>query len=188
MSGDQASAEASAASRSRSGSDSPTYVQYGRFSGDMSTGNFGVSMASGRTVSQEVASVSPWTSQSTAAAISIGVAFGSPSGIWAASRRNAWPDYSGRSSSSTGSSFPAFVSAISMSSVFAIQSRWFPVIGSGGGSDWGSQSRNSVSPAFTSAFVYSAQYSRSARASVRDASAADSIRTARAKGSPERIV
>ncbi|WP_144019488.1 ABC transporter permease, partial [Piscirickettsia salmonis] len=42
--------------------------------------------------------------------------------------------------------------------------------------------------AFTLAFVYLAQYSRLARASVMDALAADYIRTARAKGLPERTV
>ncbi|MGV8293911.1 ABC transporter permease, partial [Pseudomonas aeruginosa] len=52
MLGDQASAEALAALRLRLGLDLPTYVQYGRFLGHMLTGNFGVSMASGRTVLQ----------------------------------------------------------------------------------------------------------------------------------------
>ena len=61
MLGDQASAEALAALRLRLGLDLPTYVQYGRLLGDILTGNFGVSMASGRTVLQEVALVLPWT-------------------------------------------------------------------------------------------------------------------------------
>ena len=43
-------------------------------------------------------------------------------------------------------------------------------------------------PAFTLAFVYLAQYSRLARASVMEALSADYIRTARAKGLPERSV
>lgn len=45
-----------------------------------------------------------------------------------------------------------------------------------------------VLPAFTLAFVYLAQYSRLARASVMDALSADYIRTARAKGLPESTV
>jgi peptide/nickel transport system permease protein len=45
-----------------------------------------------------------------------------------------------------------------------------------------------VLPAFTLAFVYLAQYSRLARASVMEALSADYIRTARAKGLPERSV
>ena len=43
-------------------------------------------------------------------------------------------------------------------------------------------------PAFTLAFVYLAQYSRLARASVLEALSADNIRTARAQGVPERSV
>jgi peptide/nickel transport system permease protein len=45
-----------------------------------------------------------------------------------------------------------------------------------------------VLPAFTLAFVYIAQYSRLARASMIDVLSADYIRTARAKGLPELVV
>jgi ABC-type dipeptide/oligopeptide/nickel transport system permease component len=189
MLGDQASAEALAALRLRLGLDLPTYVQYGRFLGDMLTGNFGVSMASGRTVLQEVALVLPWTLQLTAAAILIGVAFGLPLGIWAALRRNAWPDYLGRLLSLTGLSFPAFVSAILMLLVFAIQLRWFPVIGSGGGSDWGSQLRNLVLPAFNLGLIMMAYVMRVTRSSMLGVMGEDYVRTARAKGvRPWRLV
>ena len=189
MLGDQASAEALAALRLRLGLDLPTYVQYGHFLGDMLTGNFGVSMASGRTVLQEVALVLPWTLQLTAAAILIGVAFGLPLGIWAALRRNAWPDYLGRLLSLTGLSFPAFVSAILMLLVFAIQLRWFPVIGSGGGSDWGTQLRNLVLPAFNLGLIMMAYVMRVTRSSMLGVMSEDYVRTARAKGvRPWRLV
>lgn len=189
MLGDQASAEALAALRLRLGLDLPTYVQYGRFLGDMLTGNFGVSMASGRTVLQEVALVLPWTLQLTAAAILIGVAFGLPLGIWAALRRNAWPDYLGRLLSLTGLSFPAFVSAILMLLVFAIQLRWFPVIGSGSGSDWGTQLRNLVLPAFNLGLIMMAYVMRVTRSSMLGVMGEDYVRTARAKGvRPWRLV
>src|SRR5690606_40904942 len=45
-----------------------------------------------------------------------------------------------------------------------------------------------VLPAFTLAFVYIAQYSRLARASMMDALSADYIRTARAKGMSDTVV
>ncbi|CAB3737952.1 Glutathione transport system permease protein GsiC [Achromobacter deleyi] len=189
MLGDQASAEALAALRLRLGLDLPTYVQYGRFLGDMLTGNFGVSMASGRTVLQEVALVLPWTLQLTAAAILIGVVFGLPLGIWAALRRNAWPDYLGRLLSLTGLSFPAFVSAILMLLVFAIQLRWFPVIGSGGSGDWVSQLRNLVLPAFNLGLIMMAYVMRVTRSSMLGVMGEDYVRTARAKGvRPARLI
>jgi ABC-type dipeptide/oligopeptide/nickel transport system permease component len=182
MLGDQASAEALAALRLRLGLDLPTHVQYLRFLGDMLTGDFGVSMASGRTVLQEVALVLPWTLQLTAAAIVIGVVFGLPMGIWAALRRNAWPDYLGRLLSLTGLSFPAFVSAILMLLVFAIQLRWFPVIGSTGSGDWTTQLRGLVLPAFNLGLIMMAYVMRVTRSSMLGVMGEDYVRTARAKG------
>ncbi|KRC70946.1 Glutathione transport system permease protein GsiC [compost metagenome] len=182
MLGDQASAEALAALRLRLGLDLPTHVQYLRFLGDMLTGDFGVSMASGRTVLQEVALVLPWTLQLTAAAIVIGVVFGLPMGIWAALRRNAWPDYLGRLLSLTGLSFPAFVSAILMLLVFAIQLRWFPVIGATGSGDWATQLRSLALPAFNLGLIMMAYVMRVTRSSMLGVMGEDYVRTARAKG------
>lgn len=189
MLGDQASAEALAALRLRLGLDLPMHEQYLRFLGDMLTGNFGVSMASGRTVLQEVSLVLPWTLQLTAAAILIGVLFGLPMGIWAALRRNAWPDYLGRLLSLTGLSFPAFVSAILMLLVFAIQLRWFPVIGNSASADWGTQLRNLVLPAFNLGLIMMAYVMRVTRSSMLGVMGEDYVRTARAKGvRPMRLI
>jgi len=189
MLGDQASAEALAALRVRLGLDQPVYQQYLQFLADMLTGNFGVSMASGRTVLQEVALVLPWTLQLTAAAILLGVVFGLPLGIWAALRRNAWPDYLGRVISLTGLSFPAFVSAILMLLVFAIQLRWFPVISNSTGGGWANQLRDLALPAFNLGLIMTAYVMRVTRSSMLGVMGEDYVRTARAKGvRPLRLV
>ena len=189
MLGDQASAEALDALRVRLGLDQPVYQQYLNFLADMLTGNFGVSMASGRTVLQEVALVLPWTLQLTAAAIVLGVVFGLPLGIWAALRRNAWPDYLGRVISLTGLSFPAFVSAILMLLVFAIQLRWFPVISNSSGGGWTNQLRDLALPAFNLGLIMTAYVMRVTRSSMLGVMGEDYVRTARAKGvRPLRLV
>lgn len=182
MLGDQASAQALTALRAQMGLDQPVSVQYFSFLRDMLTGNFGVSMSSGRTVLTEVALVLPWTVQLTAAAITIGVVFGLPLGIWAALRRNAWPDYFGRVLSLTGLSFPAFVSAILMLLVFAIQLRWFPVIGSATSGNWETQLRALVLPAFNLGLIMMAYVMRVTRSSMLGVLGEDYVRTARAKG------
>jgi glutathione transport system permease protein len=180
--GDQASAEALAALRTRWGLDAPVYVQYLHFLRDMLSGNLGVSMSSGRTVLQEVALVLPWTIQLTLAAMAIGLAFGLPLGIWASLRRNAWPDYIGRVLSLTGLSFPAFVSGILMLLVFAIQLRWFPVIGTTSQGNWIAQLRGLALPAFNLGLIMMAYVMRVTRASMLGVMGEDYIRTARAKG------
>lgn len=189
MLGDQASAEALAALRTQLGLDMPLPMQYLHFLRDMLTGHFGTSMATGRTVLQEVALVLPWTIELTIASILIGSLFGIPLGMWAALRRNAWPDYLGRLLSLTGLSFPAFVSGILMLLVFSIQLNWFPVIGSSVDGGWVERVRNLVLPAFNLGLIMTAYVMRITRASMLSVMSEDYVRTARAKGvRPMRLV
>lgn len=181
MLGDQASAQALNALRKQMGLDLPMYLQYLHFMGDMMSGNFGASMASGRTVLQEVALVLPWTLQLSLASIAIGLVIGLPLGIWAALRRNAWPDYLGRLLSLVGLSFPSFVSAILLLLVFAVHLRWLPVITSMD-QGVGVQLRNLALPAFNLGLIMAAYVMRVTRSSMLNVMSEDFIRTARAKG------
>lgn len=179
--GDRASAAALDALRTQMGLNLPAYVQYLHFMHDMLTGNFGVSMTSGRTVLHEVSLVLPWTLQLAIAAIVIGLIIGLPLGMWAALRRNAWPDYLGRMLSLVGLSFPSFVSAILMLLVFAVQLRWLPVITSlDSGVDV--QLRNLALPALNLGLIMAAYVMRVTRSSMLGVMGEDFIRTARAKG------
>ncbi|RZF24002.1 ABC transporter permease [Paraburkholderia sp. UYCP14C] len=181
MLGDHASAQALTALRKQMGLDLPMYVQYLHFMRDMMSGNFGESMASGRTVLEEVALVLPWTLQLSLASVAIGLVIGLPLGIWAALRRNAWPDYLGRVLSLVGLSFPSFVSAILLLLVFAVHLRWLPVITS---MDQGVavQLRNLALPAFNLGLIMAAYVMRVTRSSMLNVMSEDFIRTARAKG------
>ncbi len=94
-----------------------------------------------------------------------------------------------------GYSAPVFWTGIILIILFASMLPIFPVsdMRSAGGPQDGWAGvldvlHHLVLPAFTLAFVYLAQYSRLARASVMEALSADYIRTARAKGLPESTV
>jgi len=182
MLGDQASAEALAALRTQLGLDRPVHEQYLAFLGDVLTGDLGEAMSTGRPVLTEVLNVLPWTLQLTAAAIFLGSLFGLPLGVWAALRRNAWPDYLGRLVSLAGLSFPAFVSAILMLLVFAIQLGWFPVVSTTGATTWTEELRNLALPAFNLGLIMMAYVMRVTRSSMLGVMGEDYIRTARAKG------
>jgi len=182
MLGDYATAEALAALRSKLGLDRPLHEQYFRFMSDALQGDFGYSMSNGHSVWSEVAEVLPWTIQLTVTSILIGISFGIPLGVWAALRRDAWPDYLSRFLSLAGLSFPAFVSGILLLLVFAIELNWFPVIGSTtAGNPW-NQWRGLVLPAFNLGLIMTAYVMRVTRSSVLNVLGEDYIRTARAKG------
>ncbi|MFT4063491.1 ABC transporter permease [Paraburkholderia sp.] len=182
MLGDQASAQALSALRAQLGLNLPLHTQYLHFLTDVLSGNLGNSLSNGQSVLREVAAVLPWTLQLTIAAIVVGVGLGLPLGIWAALRRNAWPDYVTRLLSLAGLSFPAFVSGILMLLVFAIELDWFPVIGSTtSGNPW-NQWRGLVLPAFNLGLIMTAYVTRVTRSSMLGVLGEDYIRTARAKG------
>lgn len=189
MLGDRASAASLAALRSKLGLDQPLYVQYLKFLGDILAGNLGQSLTSGNSVVHEVLLVLPSTIELTVAAILIGLVFGLPLGIAAALSRNGWIDYLSRVVSLVGLSFPAFVSGILMLIVFAIQLRWFPVLGNTSGSSFSARLHALALPAFNLGLIMTAYVMRVSRAAMLEVLSEDYIRTARAKGvDPTRLI
>jgi len=191
MLGDRASAASLAALRGKLGLDQPVYVQYLKFLGDILGGNLGQSMSSGHSVVHEVLLVLPSTIELTLAAIAIGLLCGLPLGIAAALGRNGWIDYLSRVVSLVGLSFPAFVSGILMLMAFAIELRWFPVLGnaSGGGDTFAQRLHALALPAVNLGIIMTAYVMRVSRAAMLDVLSEDYIRTARAKGvGPTRLV
>lgn len=179
--GDQASEESLAAIRAQLGLDQPIHVQYIDFLAKAITGDFGRSLATGRSVLSEVATVLPYTLELTASALVIGALFGIPLGTYAALYRNLWPDYFSRVLSLVGLSFPAFVSGILMLLAFAVHLRWFPVIGTSG-SGVGGHFRSLALPALNLGLIMTAYITRVTRSSMLGVLNEDYIRTARAKG------
>ncbi|BCB18962.1 ABC transporter permease [Bosea sp. ANAM02] len=181
--GDQASAEALAALRTKLGLDQPLHTQYLTFLADVFTGNLGTSMSTGRSVIHEMLTVLPSTIELTLAAIAVGLIFGLPLGIAAALTRNGWMDYVSRIVSLVGLSFPAFVSGILMLIVFAIQLGWFPVLGgAASGTDLADRMRQLALPALNLGIIMMAYVMRVTRSAMLGVLTEDYIRTARAKG------
>mgnify|MGYP003700605919 FL=1 len=180
--GDQASMEAIEQLRSRLGLDRPLPVQYVEFMAGVLTGDWGVSMVSGRPVIQEILKVLPATLELTFVSLVLGAVIGIPLGVWSAVKRNKLPDYVTRLASLLGLSFPAFVSAVLLLLVFAIQLRWFPVISSGHGTTLGERMRDLALPAINLGLIMAAYITRVSRSSMLEVLGQDYVRTARAKG------
>jgi peptide/nickel transport system permease protein len=186
--GEQASATSIKAMRQKLGLDQPMVFQYLDFLGGVVRGDWGVSMATGRPVVAEVLNVLPYTIELTVAALILGLAFGVPMGIWAAVNRNRIPDYLTRIVSLLGLSAPAFVSAVILLLLFAIQLRWFPVISSGQDTSLGGKLRDLALPAVNLGLIMAAYITRVTRSAMLEVLSQDYVRTARAKGVPNNVV
>ena len=180
--GDQASMEAIDALRARLGLNRPLPVQYVDFMAGVLTGDWGVSLVSGRPVIEEIVKVLPATIELTVVSLVLGAVTGIPLGVWSAVRRNKLPDYLTRLLSLIGLSFPAFVSAVLLLLVFAIHLRWFPVISSGQGETFSDRLRDLALPAINLGLIMAAYITRVSRSAMLEVLGQDYVRTARAKG------
>ncbi len=185
--GDQASREAIEALHVKLGLDRPIPLQYASFLADALRGDWGVSMVTGQPVLAEVLDVLPWTIDLTLVSLALGILIGVPLGVWSAVRRNRFADYVIRVASLAGLSFPAFVSAIILLFLFAIELRWFPVISARKGSlhAW---TQSITLPAISLGLNSAAYITRVTRSAMLEVLSEDYVRTARAKGAPERLV
>lgn len=187
--GDQASVESIAALHHRLGLDRPIIVQYLQFMLGVVQGNLGTSMITGRSISAEILNVLPYTMELTIASLLLGVMLGVPAGVWAAVRRNRSADFILRLVSLIGLSLPAFVAAIILLMVFAIDLRWFPVISAGGGDGLFERLRQMALPTLSLALIMMAYITRVTRSAMLEVLNQDFVRTARAKGaSPHAVV
>lgn len=114
-------------------------------------------------------------------ALIIASALGLFLGVRAGLRPGSAADHASMGLAMVGISLPNFVIGASLMIVFSLQLGWLPVAG------WGGY-RHLLLPAFTLALPYSAYLARLARSGTIEVMQEDFIRTARAKGLPEREV
>jgi peptide/nickel transport system permease protein len=191
------------------GLDQPLYLQYLTWVRSMLTGNWQYSFFLNRPVSQAIASRLPATLILMATAFVVQEAIGLPAGILAALRRYSFFDQAVTFLSYLFYAMPTFWLGLIMILVFAVSLGMFPVAGiidvrmtgapflTPDYNAWFSQhplsgiadiASHLVLPALTIALVGIAADSRFMRASMLDTIHQDFVRTARAKGLPERVV
>ena len=189
LAGDLASPEAVAAITAQLGLDKPLLHQYGIWILDLLRGDFGVSIASHQSVIGEIAGRLEPTLVLAAASIIVTVALAVPMGVIAARRHNSWADRLLMLFSVLGFSIPGFVLAYIFILCFSLWLDLLPVQGYVSPFDdpWGSL-RHLVLPTLTLSVFFMSLIARVARASILEILSEDFVRTARAKGVPERVI
>jgi peptide/nickel transport system permease protein len=199
-----------AAFRAKYGLDKPLPVQYLRYLGGLLHGDLGMSQQSNRPVSTDLAEYVPATLELACTAILLSLIIGVGLGVIAAMRRDTWIDQVLRVVSLAGVSMPTFWLALAAFFVFFFK---LGILPGGGRLDPGLDAPPQVTGLYTVDSLVAGQWStfenalwhlilpalvlaaytvgmltRFTRASMLEVLGNDYIRTARAKGLPERVI
>jgi ABC-type dipeptide/oligopeptide/nickel transport system permease component len=159
------------------GLDQPLLLQYLRYVGNALHGNLGTSIRSQRPVLSEIGDRFPATLQLTLAAMAVAIVLGVGMGTLAAAVRARWVSGLVLLLSTLGLSLPTFWLGLLLIDAFALNLRWFPVLGS-------TTLRGTVLPTVTLALPAAAVLARITYAGLAEVLQQEYIRTARAKGLP----
>jgi ABC-type dipeptide/oligopeptide/nickel transport system permease component len=181
MLGESAPAADIAATRHAYGLDEPLGDQYFHYWKGVLHGDLGRSIRYNQTVTKLIAQRYPYTLRLTLASLFVAIILSIPAGVRSARRRNRWDDRLLSVVSLFGLSFPNFALGPILILFFAIKLGWLPVSGAG-------SFANLVLPALTMGSALAAILTRMVRTSMLEELSQDYIRTARAKGLPERTV
>lgn len=189
MLGPEASQQDIAALRGRLGLDRPLPVQYVAWLGQLAKGDLGQSIFLNKPVLSALADRAEPTFWLTLMSLLIASAIAVPVGILSAVKRGTALDQSVLSFSMFTSSVPSFWLGLLLMQLFAVKLGWLPVSGYGGpDASIGTRLSHLILPAVVLGLVNSALITRFIRASMLDVLRDDYVRTARAKGLPERKV
>lgn len=165
----------------RFGLEQPIWVQFVRFIQGIFAGEWGISLYERRSVVTIYAERIPNTLQLFAYALGLSVVLGVPLGIAAALKRNSFLGAGIMTVAFIGYATPNFVLAILMILVFSFSLHWLPSSGD-------ATPLHFLMPAIVLAAPMLAEIIRFSRNSMLDVLGQDYLRTARAKGLPERLV
>lgn len=163
--------------------DQPLLAQYGAYLGDLVQGDFGPSFKyPGRSVNELIAAGFPATAELGLYGLLVAVVIGMGAGLMAALKPNTWRDYVPMSLAMIGICMPTLLLGPLLVLVFGIELEWLPVSG------WGDVPGDKILPSLTLGAAYAAYVARLSRGGMLEVLSQDYIRTARAKGLPERVV
>jgi peptide/nickel transport system permease protein len=189
IAGETATPEQVAAVRADLGLDDPAVVRYGRWLGDVVTGDLGTSLFTSYEVSDAIRDRLPITLSLVATSFLLSVAIGIPIGMLAATRRGTWLDRTLTVGTSVGIAVPNFWLGLLLITFLSMRLGWFP---SGGYADFSANplewAHHMILPAITLAAAAAAEIARQTRASMIDVLGQDFIRTHRAKGMSQRRI
>ena len=173
------------------GLDRPLFHRYFIWLGNLLQGDFGRSFALNRPVIDEILDRFHATLILSGTAFIICSVAGIAAGVISATRQYGWADKIITFSVLIGISVPSFFLGMMMILYFAVRLRWFPASGMYalyGGGDLADLLSHLVMPALALAAVATGVIARLSRAAMLEVLRLDFIRTARAKGAPERRV
>ena len=167
--------------RQQFGLDRPLFIQYGHFVSALVRGDFGQSFYYRTPVLELYLSRLPNSLMLAAAAMTLSLLIGIPSGILAAVRVNGWWDRVGKIFSLLGLSLPSFWVGLVMILFFSVYLGWLPSSGAGTAS-------HMIMPAFALGWFFAAAHMRMTRSSMLEVMGSEYVKLARLKGLPERLV
>ena len=176
--------------RERLGVDRPIHIQYFRWLTAAVSGDLGTSFSTTRPVAEMIAERLPATLGLMGSAFVLAAVVSILLGVVSALRQYSWFDHLGTGLSFVGIAMPVFWLALILQLVFGVWLGWLPIAGTEtvGDSSLGDRLAHLVLPTVVLSFNYIAGWSRYLRSSMLGVLRADYVRTARAKGLPERRV
>jgi len=163
--------------------DLPVWQQYTRYLGDLAQGEFGPSFRyPGRSVNELIMAGLPASAELGFYALLVALVIGTLAGVIAALRPNTAQDYIPMSTAMIGICMPSFLLGPLLVLVFGIWLDWLPISG------WGDMQGDKILPSITMGAGYAAYIARLSRGGMLEVLSQDYIRTARAKGLPERVI
>jgi len=161
--------------------DDPLPVQYAAYVGGLVRGDFGRSISTSTPILPELTERFLRTLELAVAGVVLAAVIGGAAGIVSAVRRSSLTDYVATALALTGISTPIFWSGLLLILLFSVRLEWLPAGGSG-------SLRHLVLPALSLGLFGAGVLARQTRSGMLEVLGQDFVRTARAKGLPERSV